>query len=313
MNVKVKIKKSSVMFFVFIIYINYVKVVQGMEQIKLGVLFPKKDDVDTFLYSKAANMSLEDYKPKKMNVSLIMEGTDGCDPLTSAGKASDLIYLHNITALIGPSCAQGCLAALTITTYTKKLLISYGCTEMQTSNPKFPYFIRTQPFAREDKNQIAQILKMIAYHFKWKIMGMVFSASFGWTNIKTEIDETLSNEGLDLVMFPIQAYGSYEQLIDEMKMKVRSKTFRKQSYFDILFNFLKFQGKTRKKHYIGVLCNFTEIILWHGCSPINLLLIFRAPFYKKPLEVCIWKTKTVAGSLSKSNCLEDLISVNEQI
>ena len=31
-------------------------------------------------------------------------------------------------------------------------------------------------------------------------------------------------------------------------------------------------------------CNFNkvafEITLWHGCSPINLLHIFRAPFYK---------------------------------
>ena len=27
-----------------------------------------------------------------------------------------------------------------------------------------------------------------------------------------------------------------------------------------------------------VLCNFIEIALWHGCSPVNLLHIFRTPF-----------------------------------
>ena len=29
---------------------------------------------------------------------------------------------------------------------------------------------------------------------------------------------------------------------------------------------------------IELLCNFIEITLRHGCSPVNLLLIFRTPF-----------------------------------
>ena len=29
-----------------------------------------------------------------------------------------------------------------------------------------------------------------------------------------------------------------------------------------------------------VACNFTEIVLWHGCSPVNLLHISRTPFPK---------------------------------
>ena len=29
-----------------------------------------------------------------------------------------------------------------------------------------------------------------------------------------------------------------------------------------------------------MLCNFIEITLWHGCSPVNLLHIFRTPFPK---------------------------------
>ena len=30
--------------------------------------------------------------------------------------------------------------------------------------------------------------------------------------------------------------------------------------------------------------NFIEIKLWHGCSRVNLLDIFRAPFLRTPLE-----------------------------
>ena len=29
-----------------------------------------------------------------------------------------------------------------------------------------------------------------------------------------------------------------------------------------------------------MLCNFIEITLWHGCSPVNLLHIFRTPLHK---------------------------------
>ena len=31
---------------------------------------------------------------------------------------------------------------------------------------------------------------------------------------------------------------------------------------------------------IKFLCNFIEITIWHGCSPVNLLHIFRTPFLK---------------------------------
>ena len=34
--------------------------------------------------------------------------------------------------------------------------------------------------------------------------------------------------------------------------------------------------------------NFIEITLWHGCSPVNLLHIFRTPFSRTPLDGCFW-------------------------
>ena len=35
--------------------------------------------------------------------------------------------------------------------------------------------------------------------------------------------------------------------------------------------------------------NFVEITLWHVCSPVHLLHIFRTPFRKTPMEGCFWK------------------------
>ena len=36
------------------------------------------------------------------------------------------------------------------------------------------------------------------------------------------------------------------------------------------------------------LCNFVEIILWHRCSTINLMQIFRALFLRTPIDACFW-------------------------
>ena len=44
----------------------------------------------------------------------------------------------------------------------------------------------------------------------------------------------------------------------------------------------KFTGEhpCRSVVSIKLLCNFIEIAFWQGCSPVNLMYIFRAPFYK---------------------------------
>ena len=43
---------------------------------------------------------------------------------------------------------------------------------------------------------------------------------------------------------------------------------------------------------INLQCNFIEIALWHGCSPVNLLHIFRTLFTGTPLGGCLWKSWT---------------------
>ena len=50
----------------------------------------------------------------------------------------------------------------------------------------------------------------------------------------------------------------------------------------------KFTGDTpcQSVILIKLLCNFIEITLRHGCSPINLLHIFRTPFIRTPTEGC---------------------------
>ena len=58
-----------------------------------------------------------------------------------------------------------------------------------------------------------------------------------------------------------------------------------KSYLSNFFNPLKDLQKTGKHSCrsvisIKLLCNFIKITLWHGCSPVNLLHIFRIPLLK---------------------------------
>ena len=48
----------------------------------------------------------------------------------------------------------------------------------------------------------------------------------------------------------------------------------------------KFTGEHPCRSVISIKLqsNFIEIALWHGCSPVNLLLIFRTPFLKNSSE-----------------------------
>ena len=48
----------------------------------------------------------------------------------------------------------------------------------------------------------------------------------------------------------------------------------------------KFTGDRPCRNVISIklLCNLIEIILWHGCSPVNLLHFFRTPFSKNTIR-----------------------------
>ena len=53
----------------------------------------------------------------------------------------------------------------------------------------------------------------------------------------------------------------------------------------------KFTGKQPCWSMISLklLCNFTEITLWYGCSPVSLLYIFRTTFYKNTSAGLEWR------------------------
>ena len=44
------------------------------------------------------------------------------------------------------------------------------------------------------------------------------------------------------------------------------------------FNKVALQQPCRSVISIKLLCNFIEVTLWYGCSPVNLVHIFKIPF-----------------------------------
>ena len=63
----------------------------------------------------------------------------------------------------------------------------------------------------------------------------------------------------------------------------------------VLKTCIKFTGEHSCQSAISVklLCNFIEIALWHGCSPVNLLHIFRHLLLKTLWEGCFWSKATL--------------------
>ena len=63
----------------------------------------------------------------------------------------------------------------------------------------------------------------------------------------------------------------------------------------------KFTGEPpcRSAISIKLQSNFIEIALRHGCSPVNLLYIFRTPFPRNtPLDGCFWSATIIRISIS---------------
>ena len=76
-------------------------------------------------------------------------------------------------------------------------------------------------------------------------------------------------------------------------LKERLNTFRssRPEVFlrkGVLKIYSKFTGEHPYRSAISIklLCNFIEIALRYGCSPVSLLHIFRKPFSRKPLGGC---------------------------
>ena len=65
----------------------------------------------------------------------------------------------------------------------------------------------------------------------------------------------------------------------------------------------KFTGKhpCRSVILIKFQSNFIEITLRHGCSPVNLLYIFRTPFYKNTSGELLLNKTFISASISINN------------
>ena len=95
----------------------------------------------------------------------------------------------------------------------------------------------------------------------------------------------------------LQPKKSYLTLINKDELqKEPSRGFLRKGALKICS---KFTGQNPCESAISVklLCNFTQITLWHGCSPVNLLYIWRTPFSKNTSR------RLLLGFLEKkSNC-----------
>ena len=73
---------------------------------------------------------------------------------------------------------------------------------------------------------------------------------------------------------------------------------------------IKFTGENLCQSGISIKLqsNFTEIALRHGCSPVNLLHIFRTPFYKNTCEWLLLPLHEASSFLAKLTFI-DLIQI----
>lgn len=126
----------------------------GTKTLKIGVLAQRsleKNENDymciksvCYFVQKEYNMEL-----KKYGYEVVFEIKDsGCNSTLSIGAASELVS-QQASAIIGPSCSDGCIPVALLATFTNKPMISFGCSSGDLSDKSvYPTFARTKPYAR---------------------------------------------------------------------------------------------------------------------------------------------------------------------
>ena len=73
----------------------------------------------------------------------------------------------------------------------------------------------------------------------------------------------------------------------------------------------KFSGEHPRWSVISIksLYNFIKIILWHGCSPVNLLHIFRTPFTKNTSRLLLLKVVNQQNDVMKYSSYRPVVKI----
>ena len=190
-------------------------------RVEVGILIPGNDRYESFIYRETIKAIFQNQSGYAMVYSPNIEMTGGCNPIIAGGKTSELIYNKKVAVMIGPSCTSSCSTSIKGAQFAHTTLISYGCTEIQSS-PDFPNFIRTKPFAREHATGIVSFLLNMAIQFNWKNLGIIFSTNYGWIGIKDKVKEMLQAKDLKIETYAIQAYMNNKFMIDDVKLRTRS-------------------------------------------------------------------------------------------
>ena len=134
--------------------------------------------------------------------------------------------------------------------------------------------------------------------------------------LKNKLINILRRSGIEI--WSINKVLQKENLLQDNLLKMCSRNYR-SNHSEVFLgkSVLKIGSKFTGEHTcqwvisIKLLCNFTEIALWHGCSPLNLQQIFRTRFLKITsewllLKLVMYLHSVLVNSLYCSNWIQEI-------
>ena len=102
----------------------------------------------------------------------------------------------------------------------------------------------------------------------------------------------------------VERYGSKGVVSFQFAFRLKKKwmhciNYKSGTSLDFLTSFKKDNSRCRIAFQLNWkhTCNFIEITLWHGCSPVNLLHISEHLLLRTPLGGCFWRALIQIGLL----------------
>ena len=158
-------------------------------------------------------------------------GDAGCNGQKSIGESARLIYTNNVSAIIGPSCNEGCVTGGHLATYHNMIMISHNCSSAQMSNKvKYPTFGRTRAYATASPRSTTSALLAFFADMKWQRIGIIHGNDEDLSATAMTVKESLENASISVSFHKDYIRGHFTSSADACIKAVKGSSVRSKCH-----------------------------------------------------------------------------------
>ena len=204
-----------------------------LHHLRIGALLDQSNKTLAKIVHGAVDLAVrsinEDMAFKNLFALDYVIGESGCTGEKSTGEFARLKYRHQVDAIVGPSCDEGCKAGGFLATYHNVPMLSHSCSTSQMSDKvKYPTFGRLKAYASASPFTTTNALVMFFGNMNWKKIGIIHGNGEKWSSAASAIKYGLQKAKIEIAvsaeyLFGHTASSAHASMQAVKRLDVRSK------------------------------------------------------------------------------------------